>query len=536
MSTPTNAPSLSPAARQAVVLALRLLKDGEFDDAAELHDRVAVDFPNDPELAYLEAELALVAGDSSRAADAIARAAAGVPASLPLRLREADILATARQRSKAIAAAQAAQALAGGDGAVLWAIGRVHSRCGDPLAARALYEQALATVDDPSLRYDLAVTCFFVGDEEAAEHHFDELLQRAPGVGAAAYIRSTVRRQTPQRNHVDSLRQMLAQPLNDENRAGFLFALAKELEDLGDDAGSFDALHEGARLRRAALQHDSAAELDTIQAIADVFDAETLAKIEPANGGHGAIFIVGMPRTGTTLLEHLLARHAHVPSAGELPDFGDALRQAVREAHAARPDRTLVEVAATIDFAALGRSYMDTARQAAGGSAAFVDKMPINYMYCGLIHKALPEAKIVHLVRDPMDTCYAVYKTLFSDAYLFSYDLDELAGYFITYRRLMDHWHRVLPGAILDVRYEDLVRDPQGELKRVLDWCGLEERAASDDPALSRASMTASAAQVRQPVHTGSIGKWKAHAAHLEPLREQLVAAGVCGDRAKDSD
>ncbi|GAB2523364.1 hypothetical protein GCM10027188_27900 [Lysobacter humi (ex Lee et al. 2017)] len=508
--------------------ALALLQQQQFEDAAELHRRVSADFPSHPEVRFLEAELAVAAGDTSRAVAAIDAAAEAAPGSLPLYLRQADILANARQRRRAIEAAERAYALAGGNRQALWAIGRIHSRCGDPLTASTRFREAARSIDDPALLYDLGTSLFFSGNADAAEATFDELLARAPRRGHAAYIRATARRQTPERNHVDALRQALTRnDLSEDNRASYFYALAKELEDLGEHDASFGALTEGARLKRATLSHDPAAERASIAAISETFTADALGAIAPGDEGEGAIFIVGMPRTGTTLLEYLLARHAGVASAGELPDFGQLLGTAAGEVLATAPELTPAQAALRIDYASLGRDYMDTARQAAAGAPRFVDKMPINYMYCGMIAKALPKAKILHLVRDPMDTCYAVYKAMFANAYPFSYDQDELAEYYLVYRSLMQHWHAAMPGTVLDVHYEDLVGDPDRELQRVMDWCDLDRVAAVDESALSRASMTASATQVREPVHTGSVGKWSLHAEGLAPIRRRLEAAGI---------
>jgi hypothetical protein len=205
-----------------------------------------------------------------------------------------------------------------------------------------------------------------------------------------------------------------------------------------------------------------------------------------------------------------------------------ALAAAVRPLLIADSTKTPAQHSLGIDFAALGRSYLRTARAAVDGAPRFIDKMPINFMYCGLIAKALPGARIVHLVRDPMDTCYAVYKTLFQQAYHFSYDLEELAEYYLTYRALMRHWHQVCPGQILDVNYEALVADTEAQARRLLAWCDLPWRdevlAPADNPA---PSTTASAAQVREPVHARSVQKWRRYAAGLEPLRRRLEAAGV---------
>jgi len=181
-----------------------------------------------------------------------------------------------------------------------------------------------------------------------------------------------------------------------------------------------------------------------------------------------------------------------------------------------------------IDFAALGREYLRGAREAADGAEVFIDKMPVNFMYCGLIAKALPRAKIVHLVRDPMDSCYAVFKTLFQQAYFFSYEQQALADYYTAYRRLMRHWQSVLPGRILDLRYEDLVSDTASQARRLLEFCGLDWNDAVLAPnANARPSTTASAAQVREPVHARSVGRWRSFAAGLEPLRQRLQAHGL---------
>jgi hypothetical protein len=157
----------------------------------------------------------------------------------------------------------------------------------------------------------------------------------------------------------------------------------------------------------------------------------------------------------------------------------------------------------------------------------FIDKLPVNFMYCGMMLAALPDARIVHLTRDPMDCIFAVYKTLFNEAYNFSYDLEELASYYACYRRLMDHWHALMPGRILDIAYESLVSGSDGEAQRLLDYCGLAWRDEVVEPAANpRPSTTASSAQVREAVHAGSVGRWRQHEAALEPVRRRLVELG----------
>jgi hypothetical protein len=173
-------------------------------------------------------------------------------------------------------------------------------------------------------------------------------------------------------------------------------------------------------------------------------------------------------------------------------------------------------------------------RPMADGRRYTIDKLPFNFRYCGLIHKALPDAKIVHLVRDPMDTCYAVFKTLFINAYHFSYQLDELAEFYIAYRSTMAHWHDVLPGVIYDVSYEQLVADAATQSRRLLEWCGLPwEEGVLEFHRSRAASTTASTAQVRKPVYRTSVMKWRNFTQELDPVLRRLVTAGLVDDPAR---
>ena len=217
------------------------------------------------------------------------------------------------------------------------------------------------------------------------------------------------------------------------------------------------------------------------------------------------IFILGMPRTGTTLVERILGQHPDVISIGEFPDFPQEVGLAAQQVPGVG---SLVEAALQIDYPALGARYLQQAAAMAQGKPIFIDKLPFSFIYCGLIKKALPQARIIHLVRDPLDTCFAIYKTLFNQVYSFSYQLDELADYFIEYKKLMAHWHQVLPGQILDVHYEQMVAEPEAQAKRILQWCDLpwQDDLLQFHQAKS-ASTTASAAQVRQPIHKKSVRK-----------------------------
>ena len=307
------------------------------------------------------------------------------------------------------------------------------------------------------------------------------------------------------------------------------YALAKELEDLGEHARSFEQLTRGARKRREFLRYDIATDVATAEWIIAAFPSGPDAAA-PAAAAASPIFIVGLPRSGTTLVERILGNHSLVRPAGELNHFALCIVDAVRAAsgRAQMPRRELVAHSAALDFASLGRDYLARVAQAGFGDMRFTDKMPLNYLYCGLIRRALPQARIVHVTRNPLAVCYAMYKTLFEAGYPFSYDLQEIGQYYLAYRRLMAHWRATMPGAILDISYEQLVSDQLGETRRLLGFCDLPwEQACVEFHRNKSATTTASAAQVRRPIYDSSVAQWRHYEAGLDGLRRQLVAAGV---------
>ena len=304
-------------------------------------------------------------------------------------------------------------------------------------------------------------------------------------------------------------------------------ALAKEYEDLGGYAESFAQLRLGAAKRRQHLRYDVGHDVATVDWIIDAF------RSPPPEAAAGCsqdapIFIVGLPRSGTTLVERILGSHCGVPSAGELDAFALALVEggvtaAQRRCRAANwsPARPtwISRHSGTNTCAELAARFR---------RGRFIDKMPLNYLYCGLIMRALPQAKIIHLTRHPMAVCYAMYKTLFKDGYPFSYDLHDIGCYYLGYRRLMDHWRATLPGAIHDLSYEQLIADQAGETRKLLNFCGLEwQDACLDFHRNAAATTTASASQIRRPLYASSVSQWRQYAAQLAPLHDHLTAAGI---------
>jgi tetratricopeptide (TPR) repeat protein len=488
-------------------------------------------FPQSAHVLAFASEACLASGDPEGALSHLDDALAASDGDPALKIKKAQLLQQMRRRRAAIALVSEARLQASGDGRVHWQAGTIASGCNDLPLAVTCYRRAHALIgDQPALMYDLAVALFFTGDFDAAESLLDALLAIDPQAGHAVYLRSTLRRQTGARNHVADIEGRIDKGFaNPASAAAAGYAMAKELEDLGLHERSFGVLEVAATTKRGTLNLDLASELRAMDAVCAAYSAGAMEGAATQGIGSEAIFIVGMPRTGTTLVERLLIRTGQVASSGELLDFANLLGLMTGELLRRAPGLEPAEASLQIDFQALGREYLRGAREAAAGEAAmFIDKMPVNFMYCGAIRKALPGARIIHLVRDPLDTCYAVYKTLFFSAYKFSYDQAELGDYYAAYHRTMQHWHTAMPGQILDVRYEDLVRDPAGESRRILEWCGLDwSEEVLDASRLDASFATASAAQVREPVHSRSIHSSRRHLSRLSPLAARLQAAGL---------
>ncbi len=478
------------------------------------------------------------ARDWPGALERIGRALSAAPQDPRWHISRAQCLLALGRLPEACEAAAAARRSAPPDPVMLDAIGSLFSQGSDQRQALEAFDRAVALApDNPHFLFNRATVYRFLGQLIEAERDYDRVIALKPGDYEAYKNRSELRSQSRAANHVDELERVLAQGVSDwRGLVQIRYALAKEYEDLGEHAASFEHLKEGARERRRHLRYEIATDVATADWIIEAYPAAPTPAPAPAVSGGGSgkpgaapIFIVGLPRSGTTLVDRILGSHTGVHSAGELDHFAQCIVEAVRRAHQAPMSRReLVARSAHLDFAALGEEYLSRAGRALGSEGRFTDKMPLNYLYCGLIHRALPQAKIVHLMRHPMAACYAMYKTLFKDAYPFSYDLEEIGRYYVAYRRLMDHWQATLPGTIHCLSYEALVADQIGQTRELLDYCGLQwQDACVDFHRNSAPTTTASAAQVRKPLYRSSVAQWRDYEAQLEPLARQLRAAGI---------
>ncbi|NIJ38466.1 thioredoxin-like negative regulator of GroEL [Sphingopyxis panaciterrae] len=471
------------------------------------------------------------AGRAGQAIQLIGKAAALSP-SADYQAHLARFLILARRDGEAREAASRAEALEPDDAHIFDTIGCVHARLGAHADAVRLFEQAVEREPaNRNFRYNLAVALSFVGQAEQAEEHLDAIVAAAPTDGRAHFALSGLRRQTPEKNHIARLDQALAAARRDDDQIRIRYALAKEYEECGESEGAFHHLQRASAQRRQETGYAFAQDARIFDAVESLFRSG-----DPLVGSGDAtvapIFVVGMPRTGTTLVERILSSHADVQSAGELTAMPLAVKQLADQPTGAIIDPDTFAATRGRSASDLGRHYLTRCGphlRADGGR--FVDKLPANFLYIGLIQRALPDARIICLRRDPMDTIWSNYKHLFarnSAFHHYSYDLIDTARYYLRFDRLMSFWREVFPGRVLELGYEALVSDQTGETRRLLDHCGLrwDERCLRFQENQG-AVATPSAAQVRQPIYADAVGQWRAYAEALGPARKLIEDAGI---------
>jgi tetratricopeptide (TPR) repeat protein len=487
--------------------------------------------PNNAEAHYLTGRACLDTQQLNRALEHLNRAVALNSKSAEYTTHFARALAQAQRYNEALQIANIAYALTPTRPLTLDALGSVYMQCNVHERAHVLFRRAVALLPDhPACHFNAAVTSTFTGDFATAETHFDTCLALQPNYWPAYGLRSRLRRQTTQNHHVDALHALLAAHPDDVDAQIHLHsALGKEYEDLGDYAKAFEHLSLGKSAARRRVAYRPEQDSAMVDALVAAFPS-----VVSADGGYGSdepIFIVGMPRSGTTLVERILSSHPEVYAAGELMNFGVQVERLAPEGIPARLDPTLVAHVHRMDWQRLGLRYVDSTRPQTALKPRFIDKLPHNFLYLGLIAKALPKAKIICLRRHPLDTCLSNFREAFAENSAFhgySFDLLDIGRFYIQFDRMMAHWNAVLPGRVLQVDYETLVTEQASATRRLLAHCELPwNDACLNFQQNTSAVATASTAQVREPMHRQAVGRWEKFRPWLGPLEQLLNDAGI---------
>jgi tetratricopeptide (TPR) repeat protein len=377
-------------------------------------------------------------------------------------------------------------------------------------------------------RFNYATSLIHAGDVDGAERELESCLRLDPHLWKAHLTLAQLRKQTESRNHLQRLQDLLPKADEDPNAPLCLnLALSKEYEDLGDYDKAFTHLVAGKASCRARQVYSSASDETMFAALMDAFPAAS-------TDGHPSaepIFVFGMPRTGTTLIERIISSHPEVYSAGELQNFGMAVKRASGSRTPAMLDVDTIQRTHSLDWKQVGSQYIESTRPSTGKRPRFIDKLPHNFLHAGFIAAALPNAKLICLRRNPMDTCLSNFRQLFAlnSAYCnYSFDLLDTGRYYVMFDRLMAFWREHMPGRILEIDYETVVDEQEASTHRLLDFCGLDWHDACLRFEQNQAPVsTASAVQVRSPMYRSALNRWKRYEPQLGELKKLLTDAGI---------
>ena len=405
-------------------------------------------------------------------------------------------------------------------------LGNVRARAGDYESAIAAYQQAIDRhPENAGALAGLGHVLKTIGRQEESIEIYRRAITAHPAYGEAYWSLANLKTFRFEDAEVAAMEQQLkGAELGEETRVNFLFALAKAYEDRGDYDLAFETYEKGNAVRRMKENYDPVQTEVVHDRIIDVIDRELLtAKSGLGEPDPAPIFIIGLPRSGSTLIEQILASHSKIDGTQELPDITRIIRTINKRLPGKRTYPEGLLHLPDESFRELGQQYLRSTQRARRGKPYFTDKMPNNFPSVGLIHLMLPNAKFIDARRHPLDSCFGGYKQLFFKGQPFTYDLVELGEYYLEYRRMMAHWHQLLPGKILEVHYEDMVTDQEAQTRRLLEHCGVAwEPGCLAFHETERAVNTASSEQVRQPIYANSVQSWRHFEAHLGPLIEVL--------------
>ena len=407
-------------------------------------------------------------------------------------------------------------------------IGTVYTLMGDQPSALTWFDKVCSSTKNPMFIQNRAKCLVFLGKFKEARSALEDVIEMQPANTQAHWSLSRLEKVTDQ-VHIDEMQKLVEKLGKKAPLTSYLyFGLGKEYEDLEMWPEAFCAYSNGASVRRAQISYDEDAEIETFKALKESFTKEWLKDVAEGCLDRSPIFIIGQPRTGTTLVERIITARDDVHSAGELQQMGLAIKRMSGAKQSHMLSAKTAREAANINVKELGDVYMDTTRSLRSDLPHFVDKLPINYLYAPLIAAALPNAKIIHVRRGPMDSCFASYKQFFAEAYFHSYDQEEMARHHLRYLDLMEHYNILLGERMYEISYENVVANFEPEARRLINFLGLDWQEASLEFHKQKGAVTtASAAQVREKTHSRSVERWRHFEKELAPMKNIFLDAGI---------
>jgi len=518
--------------RKNLALAAEHQKEGRWEKAEQLYREVLRDNPTNVDAMRLLGNITMQTGRIYQAERLFRRAVANAPDFVMAQIDLGSALKKQNRLEEAIDQFRQAISLAPDNVQAYYLLGATLALAAQTYQAVEAYQGVLALAPTHAgAMLGLGHVLKTVGRQEEAIEAYRNCIRRKPQNGETYWSLANLKTYRLSDEDINQMESMAAsgddlnEQVSKESRVNFLFALAKAYEDRGEFGRAWEYYHEGNHSRRIMENYDPVRDEVMNDEIEKVFNRDFLS--ENTGLGHPSaepIFVVGLPRSGSTLIEQILASHSQVEGTSELPYAGAVANSLNRNrADGINYPRAVHELEEE-HFKRLGGDYLEFARiHRTEGKPFFIDKMPNNFPTVGFIHLMLPNAKIIDARRYPLDSCLSSYRQLFARGQSFTYDLTEIGEYFLQYQRMMDHWHEVLPGRCLTVQYEEVVTDFENQVRRLLDYCELPwEDACVRFYETERPVRTASSEQVRQPVYSKSVNFWRNHQEHLGELIEVL--------------
>ena len=519
------AASLSPI-QAKLDEATRLFIKGQFRESEKLAQELVRENPHDVNAALLLARLAMMANCYGDAREILERIVDKQPRFIAAWHDLGTVLKESHEYENAVAVLEKALALEPENALTHYYHGAALAMAARPADAVQSYQKAVSIDPElPGAHIGLGHVLKTVGDQEGGIAAYRRAIELRPNFGETYYSLANLKTFRFTEQDVEAMSERLAnESLPVECRVHFAFSLGKAFEDQKNYDQAFKHYALANQLHRDTIAYDPVQTGVAHERMREIFSTDYFASRSAQSGCSGAdpIFIVGLPRSGSTLLEQILASHSLVDGTSELPDIS-MIAQGLTQPRSGQAFPLCMPDLSDSRVRELGEQYLEQTRRHRGAAPFFTDKMPNNFAYVGFIKTILPNAKIIDARRHPMDSCFGCFKQHFARGQTFTYDLFELGEFYLEYCQLMHHWDEVLPGQVLHVQYEEVVADLETQVRRILEFCDLPfEQGCVDFHQTERAVRTASSEQVRQPIYSGSVQTWKRFEAHLEPLRDIL--------------